>query len=503
VEVAGYLSVARRWWWTLLAATATAAIAAFVLVSQIAPTYEARTELLVGPYNSDTDTLGAAGRLVQTYAELVVTEPLLESAIAETGADVSVSALAARTQATANETTRFLTIQVQDTDPERARDLANALGDEIAQLASLDTSRPEGQIQVVDAARVPTDPIAPEVPLFVAMAALVALVGALVLMTLVEYLSPKVRTKEDLVRVSDVPFLGQLDTLRRLPASGAELVDRVPNSGAAAGYRMVAAKLAFDDAGGPIGSVLVVGTAADGARGQVATNLAAVVAHGGRRVVLIDADATDAPVTRLFDLEGRSGLADIAPGTERNAANHLVPIAGMLQIMPRGRSEPTEDDDAAHVSGTLAALARGTDLVVVSTGPLHLSASALQWARACEATMVVSVRDGSRREDVTYAVENLRLVGVEPRGAVLAVRRRSLGRRRADAPQPTLPAERVPDVALSVAPAASSSAPAAPEPEPPVTPAPRTPRTARSPRATRGRAPRASRGRGSAGETGA
>jgi hypothetical protein len=104
---------------------------------------------------------------------------------------------------------------------------------------------------------------------------------------------------------------------------------------------------------------------------------------------------------------------------------------------------------------------------------------------------------------VTYAVENLRLVGVEPRGAVLAVRRRSLGRRRADAPQPTLPAEGVPDVALSVAPAASSSAPAAPEPEPPVTPAPRTPRTARSPRATRGRAPRASRGRGSAGETGA
>ena len=89
--------------------------------------------------------------------------------------------------------------------------------------------------------------------------------------------------------------------------------------------------------------------------------------------MLIDADATDAQVTRLFDLEGRSGLADIAPGTERNAANHLVPIAGMLQIMPRGRSEPTEDDDAAHVSGTLAALARGTDLVVVSTGPLHLS----------------------------------------------------------------------------------------------------------------------------------
>ncbi len=100
-------------------------------------TYQARVELLLGPYNTDTDTLGAAGRLAQTYAELVTTEPLLGSAIAETRADVSVSALQARTRAIANDATRILAIEVQDTDPERARDLANALGDEIAQLASL------------------------------------------------------------------------------------------------------------------------------------------------------------------------------------------------------------------------------------------------------------------------------------------------------------------------------------------------------------------------------
>jgi succinoglycan biosynthesis transport protein ExoP len=510
VEAAGYFSVARRWWWTLLVATGAAALAGFLLASQIAPTYVARVELLVGPYNTDTDTLGASGRLVQTYAELVTTEPLLASAIAEAGADVSVSALAARTRANANDTTRFLTIDVQDTNPERARDLANALADEISQLASLDTSRPEGQIQVVDAARTPTEPTGPQVPLLVGVAALAALLGALVLMLLIEYFSPKVRTQEDLERVSDVPFLGRLDTVRKTPY-GLDQIERLLGSAAAGGYRMVAAKVAFGEDGDAVRSILIVGTAADGVRGQVAANLAAVVADGGRRVVLIDADPTDAQVTRIFDLQDHPGLADLAEGSVREVTTSLKRISGALRVMPRGTAAGADDIDAATVSAILEMLGESTDLVVVSTGPLHLSASALIWARACDSTMVVGVRDVSRREDVTYGVENLRLVGVQPRGAILAVRRRSFGRRQVGAQPSGRVAEPVLDMASPVS--AVAEAPAPPSPDPSVASGPsappaaavsprRSPRPKPSTRATRGRSPRATRDRGSAGETG-
>ena len=77
VELSGYLAVARRWWWTLLVATWVAAISGYVVASQIPATYEAETQLLVGPYNTDVDTLRAAGAMVQTYAGLVTTTPLL------------------------------------------------------------------------------------------------------------------------------------------------------------------------------------------------------------------------------------------------------------------------------------------------------------------------------------------------------------------------------------------------------------------------------------------
>ena len=81
MELSGYLAVAKRWWWTLLVATWVAAISGYVVASSIPPTYEAETQLLVGPYNTDVDTLRAAGNLVQTYADLVTTTPLLDSAI--------------------------------------------------------------------------------------------------------------------------------------------------------------------------------------------------------------------------------------------------------------------------------------------------------------------------------------------------------------------------------------------------------------------------------------
>jgi capsular polysaccharide biosynthesis protein len=203
VELTGYLAVARRWWWTLLVATWVAGIAGWIVASSIPPTYEARTQLLVGPYNTDRDTLAASAVLVQTYSQLITTEPILTSAIAEAGATLTPDELESATRVTADNTTRILDIRVQDTDPQMAATLANKLAAEISILSARGTNRPEGQIQIVDFARPPTDPVAPQKSLIVALAAIAALIGAMVLVLLVEYLSAAVRSEEELVRVTD------------------------------------------------------------------------------------------------------------------------------------------------------------------------------------------------------------------------------------------------------------------------------------------------------------
>jgi capsular polysaccharide biosynthesis protein len=458
VELSGYLAVARRWWWTLLVATWVAAVSGYVFASQIPPTYESQVQLLVGPYNTDTETLRAAGQLVQTYGELVTTLPLLEQAVAESGvADIQPSQLGANTRVIANDTTRFLTIRVEHTNAQDAADLANALGDEIILLASRGTSRPEGQLQVVDFATPGAAPVAPQVSLIVGMAALAALIGAMVLVMLVEYLSATVRTKEDLTRLTSLPFLGQLDTLRSIPTAAAGLVDRVAESAAAASYRLVAAKLAFRMADQPVRSVVVVGPGPDVNTAQVAANLGAIVARGGRQVIIIDGDANSAHVTGIFELVGRPGLGELLADASSDAETALYRISRTLRILPRGGAGDPDAVDADQASKVLERLAGLADLVIVSTGPVHLSAGALVWAQAADTALLVAVRDQSRRDDVTYTIESLRLVGVNVAGAVLADRKRSLGR-----PLPGLPDRQA--TKATTADAWEPRPPAAPEP---------------------------------------
>jgi capsular polysaccharide biosynthesis protein len=428
VELTGYLAVARRWWWTLLVAAWVAGMAGLAVASTIPPTYEARTQLLVGPYNTDRETLAAAGDLVQTYSELVTTRPLLASAIAEAGAQMSPDDLELATRVTANDTTRFLAIRVQSTDPVMAATLANKLADEISNLASGGTNRPEGQLQVVDFAEPPTEPIAPQRGLIVGLAALAALIGAMVLVMIVEYLSAAVRTDDELEKLTNLPFLGRVDTARTTPSNSRSLIDSAPDSAAAAAYRLIVAKVAFrGDRAHPVRSIVVVGSGPGDATGQVAANISAITARGGRQVILVDGDSVGAPVSRIFGLGGRSGLTDVLAG-DIDVTAAILRVSSTLRVLPRGTAIDDDSIDIDHARRVLETMASMADYVIVTTAPLHLSAAALVWTQAADTAIVVATRDQSRRDDVTYAVESLRLVGANLAGTVLAERKRSLGR---------------------------------------------------------------------------
>jgi capsular polysaccharide biosynthesis protein len=441
VELTGYLAVARRWWWTLLVATWVAGVSGYVVASQIPPTYEAESQLLVGPYNTDRDTLAASGDLVQTYSQLVTTTPLLESAIRETGAELSPAELGLATRVTASDTTRFLTIRVQDTNPTMAANLANALAGQIQLLASRGTTRPEGQIQPVDIAVPPTDPIAPQKSLIVGLAALAALIGAMVLVMLVEYLSAAVRSEDELTRLTGLPHLGNVDISRSLPSSDRGLLDKAPESAAAAAYRLVLAKAAFQERGRAARSIVVVGAGSDSSSSQVAANLAAITARSGRQVVLVDYDGSDTSVSRIFGLMDRTGVTDLVDASPADVSSRLVRVSSTLRVLPFGQSDDP-DTDVDRASAVIRSLTEVADLVMINGGALHLSAGALAWAQAADTAILVAVRDQARRDDVEYAAESLRLVGVDAAGSVLAERKRGLGRGRArssERPRPATP----------------------------------------------------------------
>ena len=68
---------------------------------------ESSARLLVGPINSDTNTLRASSQLVQTYAELATSWNLLEATVKEMGLEPEAADdLGAAVRTIANDTTR-------------------------------------------------------------------------------------------------------------------------------------------------------------------------------------------------------------------------------------------------------------------------------------------------------------------------------------------------------------------------------------------------------------
>ena len=430
MDLTAYLAVAKRWWWTLLVATWVAGLGGYLAASRIEPTYEAQVRLLVGPVNTDIDTLKAAGQLVQTYGELVSSRPLLESALAELGLDRAAGQLRVAVRTTANDVTRLLTIRVQDADPALAARLANTLADQLIGLTSRGTSRPEGEVQVIDFAQPPLSPVAPQVSLIALLAAAAGLLGALVLILLIEYFSDTVKGAAELVGPGRPAVLG---TVGRSPPSLREstqplVVEALPESRTATAYRLLSTKIEFADRGRPLRSLLVVGAQGGDGSGEFAANLAAVVARTGRRVTLLDADPEEAEVTALLRLAGRSGINELLEGRVADLDEIRVTRGPDIEVLPAGTGAGARLMDPERATALLEGIGASADLVIIAGAPVHRSANTLVWARAAEGTVLIVGKDQTKRQNLAYATESLLMVGARLLGTVLLEQRRGLAR---------------------------------------------------------------------------
>ncbi|MBI3971196.1 MAG: polysaccharide biosynthesis tyrosine autokinase [Chloroflexi bacterium] len=116
-----YLGVIRRWWWLLTIGTLVAGGTSYLVSRSIPPTYESTVKLLVSREE-------AAERLARTYADLIMTRPILEQAVQTLGLPEAMQpGLLSGVRVWAPSDTPFVQISAEYTDPRVARDLATAV----------------------------------------------------------------------------------------------------------------------------------------------------------------------------------------------------------------------------------------------------------------------------------------------------------------------------------------------------------------------------------------
>jgi succinoglycan biosynthesis transport protein ExoP len=126
MELKQLLTVFRRWSWLLALGLMVGAVSGFMLSKILTPTYEGKTKILVArtqQQKSSDMVYSNEQQYVDTYVELLQTDPVLDAASSKLGFKIDDTKIQIRQV----RTTQLVEVIAEDSNPERAAAIANAL----------------------------------------------------------------------------------------------------------------------------------------------------------------------------------------------------------------------------------------------------------------------------------------------------------------------------------------------------------------------------------------
>lgn len=208
----------------IIAACLVFAIAGFVGTKVfITPTYTTNTRMYVlnrsNENNVVTSDFQIATYLMNDYKALITGQNVTQEVIDRLNLDMTPAQLSAKIKVTSPENTRVLQINITDTNPKMAADIANTVRDvasaQIKDIMDVDA------VKTVYEAEVPVSPSGPDTMRNTAIAGILGLVLAVGVFTVIFILDDTIRNEEDVTRYLGISTLGVIPNSLELAAAGA------------------------------------------------------------------------------------------------------------------------------------------------------------------------------------------------------------------------------------------------------------------------------------------
>lgn len=172
--------------------------------------------------------------------------------------------------------------------------------------------------------------------------------------------------------------------------------------------------------------VLVTGTTEAGGSDTAAiaaANLAVAAARVGRKTLLVLSDLRDPVVHPRFKVDNSQGLAEVINGKASlsEVSQQLEELTAM-HVLPPGTDigSPTRLLQSSNMGRLLDNARSGFDLVVVQAPTLTDYADAVVLGPLCDTAVLVVEPDKSLRTDVESSLRQLKAVGLDVSGSIVA-----------------------------------------------------------------------------------
>ena len=203
IDLREYFGIIKKRFWIIALITVIAAVVSGIIsFFMLKPVYEAKSTLIVNTEkNEETqmitgDQFNVTQKLAVTYGEIIKSRAVLEDVIKNLKLDNEYEDLVNKVTVSPVKDTQIISISVQDTNKQKARDIANEIPKVFEKEAKRITKA--NDVQVIDKATLPKNPIKPNKVMNVLIAFVLGTMIGLFVVFLIEYLDNKMKTPQDI-----------------------------------------------------------------------------------------------------------------------------------------------------------------------------------------------------------------------------------------------------------------------------------------------------------------
>lgn len=213
IELREYFEIIKKKYWIIAIITTVAIIVSAVIsFFVLKPKYQANSTLIVNTEkNEETqmitgDQFNVTQKLAVTYGEIIKSRSVMDPVIKNLGLEETYDELVKKVTVSPVKDTQIINISVQDTNPNKARDIANEIPEVFKKEAKRITKA--NSVEVIDKAIAPKEPVKPNKKMNIAIAAVLGVMIGLFVAFLIEYIDNKIKTPQDVEKQLGLPVLG-------------------------------------------------------------------------------------------------------------------------------------------------------------------------------------------------------------------------------------------------------------------------------------------------------